>query len=109
MKTSWNNSKKTAQAFRREADEEVERLIGRILRDRQRVGSLDLEASEMAIRMAMQQLGGVLLQKLLNADGGHQGAHIDCGQGHQAEFVDYRGKKIVTVLAPVEVVRAYYH
>lgn len=74
------------------------------------MGSLDLEASEMAIRAAMHQLGGVLLEKLLNADGGgHQGAHIDCGQGHQAEFVDYRGKKIVTVLAPVEVVRAYYH
>jgi len=64
----------------------------------------------MAIRAAMHQLGGVLFEKFLNADGGgHQGAHIDCGQGHQAEFVDYRGKKIVTVLAPVEVVRAYYH
>jgi len=73
------------------------------------LGSLDLEASEMAIRAAMHQLGGVLFEKFLNADGGgHQGAHIDCGQGHQAEFVDYRGKKIVTVLAPVEVVRAYY-
>lgn len=80
------------------------------MRDRQRLGSLDLEASEMAIRAAMHQLGGVLLEKLLNADGGgHQGAHIDCGQGHQAEFVEYRGKKIVPVLSPVEVVRAYYH
>ena len=74
------------------------------------MGSLDLEASEMAIRAAMHQLGGVLLEKLLNVDGGgHQGAHIDCGQGHQAEFVDYRRKKLVTVLSPVEVVRAYYH
>ena len=32
------------------------------------MGSLDLEASEMAIRAAMHQLGGVLLEKLLNAD-----------------------------------------
>ena len=48
------------------------------------MGSLDLEASEMAIRMAMRQLGGVLLEKLLNADGG--------GQGHQAEFGDYSSK-----------------
>ncbi len=64
----------------------------------------------MAIRAAMHQLGGVLLEKLVNADGsGHQGAHIDCGHGHQAEFVDYRRKKIVTVLSPLEVVRAYYY
>ena len=71
---------------------------------------MDLEASEMAIRAAMHQLGGVLLEKLVNSDGGgHQGAHIDCSQGHQAEFVDYRRKKIITVLAPVDVVRAYYH
>jgi len=80
------------------------------LRDRQRRGSIDLEASEMAIREAMHKLGGVLLEELVNADGGgHHGAHIDCGQGHQAEFIDYRRKKLVTVLAPVEVVRAYYH
>ena len=80
------------------------------MRDSQQRGSMDLEASEMAIREAMHKLGGVLLEQLLNADdGGHQGAHIDCGQGHRAEFVDYRGKKLVTVLAPVQVVRAYYH
>lgn len=71
---------------------------------------MDLEASEMAIREAMHKLGGVLLEELLNSDdGGHRGTHIDCGQGHQAEFIDYRRKKLVTVLAPVEVVRAYYY
>jgi hypothetical protein len=81
-----------------------------VLRDGQRLGHLDLEASEMAIRAAMHQMGGALLGKLLNADaGGYRGAHVDCGQGHPAEFVDYRGKQIVTVLSPVEVWRAYYH
>ena len=81
-----------------------------MLQDRQRLGHLDLEASEMAIRAAMHQMGGVLLEKLLNSDGGgYRGAHLDCGQGHPAEFVGYRGKQILTVLSSVEVQRAYYH
>lgn len=63
----------------------------------------------MAIRASMHQLGGVVLEKLLNADGGgYRGARIDCGTGHQAEFVDYRSKEVLTVLAPVQVQRAYY-
>jgi hypothetical protein len=45
---------KTAEAFRQEAEEEISRLIGRVLGDRQRLGHLDLEASEMAIRAVMQ-------------------------------------------------------
>ncbi len=81
-----------------------------MLQDRQRLGHLDLEASEMAIRAAMHQMGGVLLEKLLNSDGGgYRGAHLDCCQGHPAEFVGYRGKQILTVLSSVEVQRAYYH
>lgn len=81
-----------------------------MLRDRQRLGHLDLEASEMAIRAAMHQMGGLLLAKLLNCDGGgYRGTHIDCGQGHPAAFVDYRDKEILTVLSSVEVRRAYYH
>jgi len=81
-----------------------------VLQDRQRLGHLDLEASEMAIRAAMHQMGGVLLEKLLNSDGGgYRGAHLDCSQGHPAEFVGYRGKQILTVLSSVDVQRAYYH
>ena len=64
----------------------------------------------MAIRAAMHQMGGVLLEKLLNSDGGgYRGAHLDCSQGHPAEFVGYRGKQILTVLSSVDVQRAYYH
>jgi len=81
-----------------------------VLQDRRRLGHLDLEASEMAIRGAMHQMGGVLLEKLLNSDGkGYRGAHLDCGHGHTAEFVGYRGKQILTVLSAVDVQRAYYH
>src|SRR5438105_15892686 len=61
--------------------------MGQVLQDRERLGHLDLEASEMAIRTAMHQMGGVLLEKLLNSDGGgYRGAHLDCSQGHAAEF-----------------------
>jgi hypothetical protein len=50
------------------------------------------------------------LEKLLNCDGGgFRGAHLNCDQGHAAEFVGYRGKQILTVLSSVEVQRAYYH
>ena len=64
----------------------------------------------MAIRASMHQLGGVVLEKLLNADGGgYRGARLACAQGHQAGFVDYRRKEVLTVLAPVQVQRAYYH
>lgn len=64
----------------------------------------------MAIRAAMHQMGGILLEKLLNSDGGgYRGAHLDCGHGHSAEFVSYRDKQIITVLSAVDVQRAYYH
>ena len=82
----------------------------RALKDQETVGHVDLEALELALRGAMHQIGGVVLGKLLNADGGgYRGPRRACGQGHRAEFVGYRRKEVVTVLAPVEVQRAYYH
>jgi hypothetical protein len=90
--------------------QEVDGIVGRLIRDVRHQGHLDLEASEMAIRSSVHRLGGSLLGKLLNADGGgYQGRSIECAKGHQAEFVGYRSKHLVTVLAPVEVERAYYH
>jgi hypothetical protein len=75
-----------------------------LLRDRQRTGQLDLEAGEMAIRAEMLEIGGLVLEKLVNGDGGgYHGTHIDCGQGHQADFVDYRDKEVVTALSPIHV------
>ncbi|MHB8589256.1 MAG: ISKra4 family transposase [Candidatus Dormibacteraceae bacterium] len=57
----------------------------------------------------MHKVGGTLLEMLLGLDHGHHGPHIECGQGHQAEFVGYREKYLTTVLAPVHLRRAYYH
>ena len=64
---------------------------------------------ELAIRMAMTQLGGSLLEQLLAADTGQRGARIDCGSGHQAEFVSYRTKTVDTVPGRIDLDRAYYH
>jgi hypothetical protein len=54
-------------------------------------------------------VGGVILEKVVNADGGdYCGARLDCG-GHEAHFVDYRQKELLTVLGEVVVQRAYYY
>lgn len=71
---------------------------------------MDLEASEGMLREAVHQMGGMILEKVLQAEGrGYGGPRVDCGQGHRAEFVDYRRKEVLTVLGSVEVERAYYH
>jgi hypothetical protein len=57
----------------------------------------------------MLRLGGRLLEGLLGIDAGHRGPRVDCGNGHQAEFVSYRDKAIDTVVGPVTVRRAWYH
>jgi hypothetical protein len=64
---------------------------------------------ELAIRTAMTKLGASLLEGLLGLDSGHRGPRIDCGAGHQGEFVSYRDKSLDTVLGPVTLSRAYYH
>ena len=78
--------------------------------ERQRGESLDLGATEFAVRTAMQRVGSVLLEQLLNSDhGGHRGQRMACADGHQAEFIDYRPKQLQTILGSVRLERAYYH
>ncbi|MDA8302066.1 MAG: ISKra4 family transposase [Actinomycetota bacterium] len=72
-------------------------------------GPEGLAALELAIRTAMTKLGGSLLEDLLALDTGHRGQRADCGEGHQATFVSYRGKTLDTVLGPIEYRRAYYY
>src|SRR5215472_2648089 len=57
----------------------------------------------------MTRLGCGLLEQLLAADTGYRGPRVECGRGHEADFVSYRAKTVDTVLGPVEVRRAYYH
>ncbi|HUY51508.1 MAG TPA: hypothetical protein VMV92_38360 [Streptosporangiaceae bacterium] len=72
-------------------------------------GGAGLEAAELAIRTAVMELGRSVLEPLLAADGGYRGPRVDCGGGHQARFVSYRGKTVDTVLGPVTISRAWYH
>jgi hypothetical protein len=58
----------------------------------------------------MHGIGRSVLEMLVNADdGGYRGRAIVRGNDKQYEFIEYRGKKLLTVLGPVTVKRAYYH
>jgi hypothetical protein len=68
-----------------------------------------MEATEMAIRSSMHQVGAMLLGQLLQADAGDRSARVACGRGHEAVFVEYRTKVVQTVLGSLTIPRAYYH
>ena len=71
---------------------------------------MDLESLEIQIRSSMHYVGSVMLEKLLNSDGGdYRGSTLPCDKGHVSEFKEYREKQLLTVLGPVRVKRAYYH
>jgi len=72
-------------------------------------GAEGLNGLETAIRTAMSGLGATLLERLLAGDRGHRGTRIDCGHGHEAEFVGYRTKHLDTILGPATLDRAWYH
>jgi hypothetical protein len=61
------------------------------------------------LRAGLLKLGCGMLGQLLSADPGQRGPRLPCGQGHQAEFTDYRDKTFDTVLGPVTLRRAWYH
>ena len=80
--------------------------MGQVLEE----GEADLEAWEMSLRERMHRVGAVVLEQLLNTEGGgYEGSRRCCPNGHGAVFVEYRPKQVLTVLGPVEVERAYYH
>jgi len=79
-------------------------------KDKDREDHDDLESLEMCIRSSMHNIGSIMLEKLLNADGGdYRGVSIPCDNGHAYEFVEYRNKDVLTVLGEVKVIRAYYY
>jgi hypothetical protein len=71
---------------------------------------MDLEALEFHIRSSMHSVGGMLLERLINSDGGdYRGRTIRSEEGQMFEFKEYRDKEVLTVLGPVTVRRAYYY
>jgi hypothetical protein len=64
----------------------------------------------MHIRASMQEVGSVMLEKLINSDeGDYRGRTLPCAQGHTFEFKEYRDKEVLTVLGVVIIRRAYYY
>jgi hypothetical protein len=83
-------------------------------RDKAIQGHFDLESTEMYIRDSMHQIGAVMLEELLNSDNvgsQFQGKIISDSdnKNHQFKFKEYRDKRLITVLGPVNVERAYYY
>lgn len=57
----------------------------------------------------MHHIGRIMLERIINADkGDYRGNTIPYKKGHNFEFKEYRDKKLLTVLGPVMVTRAYY-
>ncbi len=75
---------------------------------RRKTGVLDLEAIEQATRAALHQAGARLLETLLNEDE-TAASQQPCSCGEPARYGGKRAKKLVTLLGPVVVERAYYH
>lgn len=81
-----------------------------ILKDKNKQGRYDLESVEMLTRTVMHNLGCVVLEKILNLDGGGSRAkRLECEEGHQGVFVEVREKEVMTVLGKVRVKRNYYY
>jgi hypothetical protein len=58
----------------------------------------------------MHEVGGTLLENVINSDGGdYRGRKISCTCGQEKDFIEYRYKKIQTVLSKINVKRSYYH
>jgi len=58
----------------------------------------------------MHVIGRSMLEMFVNADGGdYRGRAIPCEKDHQYEFIEFRDKKLLTVLGSVTVKRAYYY
>lgn len=73
------------------------------------MGHLDLEAMETHIRSAMHGIGAIMLEELMNYDEGNDRGKILSEDAHYFKFKEYRYKKILTILGPVVVRRAYYY
>lgn len=65
---------------------------------------------EFGLRDRMHEVGAAILQIFLNrSDGGYEGPLRRCECGSQARFVEFRTKRVRTVLGEVRMRRAYYH
>ncbi|HEY6348801.1 MAG TPA: ISKra4 family transposase [Candidatus Angelobacter sp.] len=80
-----------------------------ILHERRKNGRLDMEATEMALRLAMHQVSAVALGQLLQCDPpGPDQRQQACSCGQTAPYQALRSRRILTVVGEVELLRPYY-
>jgi hypothetical protein len=93
-----------------EVQKEVEQLTRRCWRDREKSGGVDLESWEMGIRQSLLQLGGQVLEKLLNQAGAEKKeGPVRCARQHPLRRVGTRDKRVLTVVGEIQIQRAYYY
>jgi len=80
-----------------------------IFQERRKMGRLDLEATEMALRSAMHHAGATALNQLLqfSAPAAEQRS-IPCACGRRASYQELRCKPVLTAVGEVTVSRPYY-
>jgi hypothetical protein len=79
------------------------------LADRHRIGQLDLEAIELAIRSTVHQTGAEAITELLRfepPDRDHRS--LPCACGHAAQYVGMRSRPVLTAVGWATIDRAYY-
>lgn len=93
-----------------EVQKEIEQLLTRCWRDQAQCGGVDLESWETGIRRGMLQLGGHVLEKLLNQErAGKKGGSLRCSQHHPLQLAGYRCKHVLAVVGQIKLQRAYYY
>jgi len=84
-------------------------LLRVIFNGRRKLGHLDLEAIEMAVRSAMHHAGATALSELLQFPvPAAEQRTLPCTCGHPAPYRELRSKPVLTAVGKVEVSRPYY-
>ena len=108
--TELEELKKLKETLYEEIQKEVDQIVSSAFKGKDKLGHMDIESLEMRIRSSMHGIGSIMLEKLLNTDGGdYRGNSIACDNGHMYEFMGYRDKELLTVLGEVKIKRAYYY
>ena len=88
---------------------EIEQLLRLIFGERRKPGRLDFEAIEMAIRSALHQAGATALSELLQfAPPAPEQRRLPCSCGHTANYLELRGKTLLTAVGTAQMQRPYY-
>jgi hypothetical protein len=88
----------------------LNRLLGWVDWEEEGLKGVDLEALEFGLRGQMLRFGASFLEALVNrTDRGYRGPSMASPDGGEARFVEYRIKRVKTVLGEIRMSRAYYY